>query len=95
MHTGSAECISKPEGITQLRKKSFTLAEHNHGKAKVRVLRVRRDDKYETVQEYTVHTKLFSPMYSAVFTDEDNTDLVATDTQKNTVLTFRFEPMFG
>ena len=51
-----------------------------------RVLRVRRsDDKADTVQEYTVATRLFSPAYSKVFREEDNEGLVATDTQKNTV----------
>ena len=80
-----SECISKPDELTQLRKKSYPLLDHHHGKAKVRVLRVRREKTLETVQEYTVATRLFSPMYSRVFTDEDNSDLVATDTQKNTI----------
>lgn len=84
----TAECLSKPDGVTSLRKKSFDLDEHHHGKAKVRVLRVRpggSSEGVQTVQEYTVATRLFSPAYSAVFTAEDNAGLVATDTQKNTV----------
>ncbi|KAL3923833.1 MAG: hypothetical protein SGPRY_004101, partial [Prymnesium sp.] len=78
-------CASQPDGITRLRTHSFDLADHNHGKARVRVLRVRRDTPTHMVQEYTVATKLFSPVYSAVYTEEDNPALVATDTQKNTV----------
>jgi urate oxidase len=64
---------------------NFALQDHCHGKARVRVLRVRRSSPQHTVQEYEVATKLFSPAYSAVFTQANNTGLVATDTQKNTV----------
>ena len=70
---------------SQLRTKTFPMGDHHHGKARVRVLRVREDGEKHTVQEYTVATRLFSPAYSAVFTDESNAGLVATDTQKNTV----------
>ena len=78
-------CKSKPDGITKLRTEDFELADHCHGKARVRVLRVRRDTDVHTVQEYNVATRLFSPVYSGVFTEENNAGLVATDTQKNTV----------
>jgi len=80
-----SQCQSKPDGLTQLRTQDFDLADHCHGKARVRVLRVRRDAPTHTVQEYTVATKLFSPAYADVFTAENNAGLVATDTQKNTV----------
>lgn len=80
-----ANCKSTPDGLTQLRSKNFPLVEHCHGKARVRVLRVRRYEDKDTVQEYTVDTRLFSPVYSQVFTDQNNEGLVATDTQKNTV----------
>lgn len=82
-YTSLAE--SKPDGLTSLRKTDFTLADHNHGKARVRVLRVRHDSSKHTVQEYSVSTRLFSPSYGEVFTSENNGGLVATDTQKNTV----------
>jgi urate oxidase len=82
----AAECKSNPDGLTQQRTQDFPLTEHFHGKTRVRVLRVRREEgKDDTVQEYNVQTKLFSPMYNKVFTEEDNDGLVATDTQKNTV----------
>ena len=71
--------------LEQLRTQSFPLADHNHGKARIRVLKVGRSDQRHTVHEYTVETKLFSPVYTRVFTEQDNTGLVATDTQKNTV----------
>jgi urate oxidase len=71
--------------LSQLRTQSFPLADHNHGKARIRVLKVGRADERHTVHEYTVETKLFSPVYTRVFTEQDNTGLIATDTQKNTV----------
>ena len=88
--SGHSECKSNPDGLTQQRKPSsdtkFSLPDHYHGKARVRVLRVRREEgKFDTVQEYNVETRLYSPTYTRVFTTEDNSDLVVTDTQKNTV----------
>jgi len=68
------------------RTRDFQLADHNHGKARVRVLKVNgAADGTHMACEYTVATKLFSPAYGKVFTHEDNSGLVATDTQKNTV----------
>ena len=84
--SNSSECKSLPDGLTQQRTKDFNLSEHYHGKSRVRVLRVRREEgKMDTVQEYTVETRLYSPVYTRVFQEEDNSGLVATDTQKNTV----------
>jgi len=77
-------CISKPDGLRSLRDKNFQLSEHYHGKTRIRVLRVQHHAGRDTVQEFTVQTRLFGSLYSRVFTNEDNTDLVATDTQKNT-----------
>ena len=77
---------SNPSGLSRQRDRDFNLTDHNHGKARVRVMKVRRaEDGTQSCSEFTVHTKLFSPEYTRVFTDEDNTGLVATDTQKNTV----------
>lgn len=89
--TGStSECISNPNGLTKQRKADsdtkFRLADHYHGKTRVRVLRVHREEgKPDVCHEYTVETRLFSPSYTKVYTHEDNSNLVATDTQKNTV----------
>ena len=76
---------SDPSGLRQLRSTSFKLADHHHGKARVRVLKVQTEGTKHFVQEYSVATKLFSPSYADVFTKESNQGLVATDTQKNTV----------
>jgi len=70
--------------LSQLRAQDFHLESHNHGKTRVRVLKVRRGAQH-AVSEYSVQIRLFSPDYAKVFTHEDNTGLVATDTQKNTV----------
>ena len=64
---------------------NYALERHCHGKSKVRVLKVRRGEPTHTVQEYRVATTLWSPVYARTFTEDDNSDLVATDTQKNTV----------
>lgn len=80
-----SDCLSKPDGLRSQRRKDFTLSSHYHGKARVRVLRVQHSQNgQDTVQEFTVQTRLFGSMYDKCFTNEDNTDLVATDTQKNT-----------
>jgi hypothetical protein len=78
---------SKQSKLTKLRTKDFSLPMHSHGKTKVRGLKVRRnqDTGEHVISEYTVETTLYSPDYEKVFTLEDNSDLVATDTQKNTV----------
>ena len=73
------------KGLSTLRTTDFPIIDHNHGKARVRVLKVDRSSDVHKVYEYTVHTKVFCPKYELVFSSEDNTDLVATDTQKNTV----------
>lgn len=71
--------------LSTLRKKDFPITNHNHGKARVRVMKVDKSSSVHKVYEYTVQTKVWSPQYELAFSKEDNTDLVATDTQKNTV----------
>jgi urate oxidase len=71
---------------SSLRTEDFNLATHNHGKIGVRVLKVRRQSNGKhTISEWTVQSKLWGPLYKRVFTNGDNSELVATDTQKNTV----------
>jgi urate oxidase len=70
---------------TAVRDTDFPLTHHHHGKARVRVLKVRRSAARHEISEFTVNTRLFSSEYAKVFTANDNADLVATDTQKNTV----------
>lgn len=65
-----------------MRTQDYPLVTHHHGKAKVRVLKVRHDTsagrEKHSVSEYMVHTRLYSPEYAKVFTNDDNADLVPT-----------------
>ena len=61
-----------------------TLKEHQHGKSRVRLGRVWRDGDVHHFVEWKVATVLESDMAHA-FLDGSNTDMTATDTQKNTV----------
>lgn len=60
------------------------LANHWHGKARVRMLKTTKTDKMHQVLELTCRITLWGA-YDHVYTKGDNTDLVATDTMKNTV----------
>ena len=61
------------------------LKEHQHGKSRVRLGRTWREGDVHHFVEWTVHTMLESDMAHA-FIEGSNTDMTATDTQKNTVL---------
>ena len=63
---------------------SAILAAHQHGKGRVRLGRVWREGTTHHMVEWTVFTMLESDMAHA-FKDGSNTDMTATDTQKNTV----------
>lgn len=60
------------------------LAEHQHGKSKVRLGRVWRHGNKHYFVEWSVDVMLESDM-SHAFQIGTNTDMTATDTQKNTV----------
>lgn len=82
----SAETVVSASTSSSLRERDFPLREHNHGKTRVRILKVIRDDPNQhVICEFNVETKLFCEDYAKCFTKEDNSDLVATDTQRNTV----------
>jgi urate oxidase len=74
------------------RTESFPLIAHNHGKTKVRVLKVHKTDtdngsgrQHHTVHEYSVSTTLHCAHTEGCFITGDNDMIVATDTQKNSV----------
>ena len=85
--TSSSPPPSPSRSPSQLRTKSFPLDHHSHGKTRVRVMKVvqNKETNQHDVYEFNVTTTLLYDGYDKVFTKEDNTDLVATDTQKNTV----------
>lgn len=67
---------------------SHTLDSFEYGKSLVRLLRVVRDPSnksHQSVIEYTVQTLLSGPRLDTSYTEGDNTLVVATDSQKNTV----------
>jgi urate oxidase len=57
---------------------------HQYGKAKVRVLKVSRDDAIHTIKEVEVAALLQGDFVSS-YTSGDNSKVVATDTIKNTI----------
>jgi urate oxidase len=85
--SSSSNSPSEATANYKLRTESFPLApDHNHGKSSVRVLIVvRNDGERHVVHEYTVNTTIFSDRTGQCFVAGDNSDIVATDTQKNIV----------
>lgn len=69
--------------------------EQSHGKARVRVARVwRTEEGRHFMVEWNVNITLFSDCTSAYIGD-DNSDIVATDTMKNTVNVFPFTGLYN
>lgn len=62
----------------------IALAENTYGKSSVRVMKVKRDGPLHTVREWKVEV-LLSGNFESCFTVGDNTDILPTDTMKNTV----------
>ena len=60
------------------------LGSHSHGKGGVCVLRLFRSAERHEVRQFEVETELVGPV-EASYTGADNSLVVATDTQKNTV----------
>ncbi|XP_022820982.1 uricase [Spodoptera litura] len=62
----------------------FELSDHGYGKSAVKLLHVQRDADYHSIREYEVFTELKLHSETA-YVVGDNKDVVATDSQKNTV----------
>ncbi|XP_037822349.1 uricase [Lucilia sericata] len=62
----------------------YTISDHGYGKDSVKVLHVKRDGPVHSIKEFEVgtHLKLYS---KKDYFHGDNSDIVATDSQKNTV----------
>src|SRR3954470_17441547 len=63
------------------------LTGHRYGKARVRVLKVLRDDQVHTLKDLDVAARLKGDFESS-YTSGDNTKVVPTDTIKNTINVF-------
>ncbi len=62
----------------------IALAENSYGKSSVRVMKVQRDGPLHTVKEWKVEV-LLSGDFETCFTVGDNSEILPTDTMKNTV----------
>jgi hypothetical protein len=64
--------------------REYELGQYGYGKNSVKLLHVQREDAFHTIREYEVdtHLKLQS---TKDFIAGDNKDIIATDTQKNTI----------
>ena len=68
----------------------IVLGDNQYGKAECRLVRVTRDTPVHTVADLNVTSQLRGD-FEAAHTDGDNSRVVATDTQKNTVYAFARE----
>jgi Uricase (urate oxidase) len=62
----------------------YELGQYGCGKNSVKLLHVRRDGPFHTIREYELST-LLKLLSKKDFMAGDNKDIIATDTQKNTV----------
>lgn len=60
------------------------LKENNYGKARVRLAKIIRKGDFHAYKNYTIETKLWGDLEKA-YTEGDNSGVLPTDTQKNTV----------
>ncbi|MFC3452355.1 factor-independent urate hydroxylase [Amycolatopsis speibonae] len=73
---------------------AITLGPNQYGKAEVRLVTVRREGSVHHLKDLTVSTSLRGDLAATHLTG-DNADVVATDTQKNTVYAFAKESPVG
>ncbi|RSM76242.1 urate oxidase [Amycolatopsis sp. WAC 01375] len=73
---------------------AITLGPNQYGKAEVRLVTVRREGTVHHLKDLTVSTSLRGDLAAPHLTG-DNADVVATDTQKNTVYAFAKEAPVG
>ncbi|CAM3775098.1 factor-independent urate hydroxylase [Kibdelosporangium persicum] len=73
---------------------SYSLGPNQYGKAEVRMVTVTRSGSTHSMQDLTVSTSLRGALEATHLTG-DNSDVVATDTQKNTVYAFAKEEPVG
>ena len=72
----------------------IVLGENQYGKAECRLVRITRDTPVHEIEDLNVTTQLRGD-FTACHTDGDNSQVVATDTQKNTVYAFAREHGIG
>src|SRR6476661_6279084 len=65
----------------------IVLGQNQYGKAEVRLVKITRDTQRHEIEDVSVTSQLRGDL-DAVHTEGDNSHVVATDTQKNTVYAF-------
>src|SRR5262245_9681118 len=70
------------------------LAADRYGKAAIRLVRVGRDTSPHTLRDLTIAIALEGD-FTAAHTDGDNTNVIATDTMKNTAYAYAAEHLTG
>ena len=73
-----------PDYAEQPERPAVQLAAHRYGKSRVRLMRVTRHETHHDLDEWTVEIMLTGD-FAEVFTEGDNSRVLATDTMKNTV----------
>ena len=73
---------------------AYELGENRYGKARIRLVTVRRDPDRHHVRDLTVAVAL-EGRFGPVHTHGDNTGVIATDTMKNTVYAFARDRLTG
>src|SRR2546430_14479756 len=84
-----AEPASLPD-----RSADYELGEHRYGKARIRLVTVRRGPEQHHLRDLTLEIALEGD-FEAAHTHGDNTNLIATDTMKNTVYAFARDRLTG
>ncbi len=69
---------------TNSRSAGVQLAAHRYGKSRIRLMRVTRHETHHDLDDWTVEV-LLTGDFAEVFTEGDNSRIIATDTMKNTV----------
>ncbi len=73
--------------VSTTKEKTFvsTLVKDSYGKSLVRLTKINRSGKVPTWKEITVESELAGPEFASCYYEGDNSKIVATDSQKNTV----------
>jgi urate oxidase len=80
--------------ISSSQKSRIVLGQNNYGKADVRLFKVFRDQACHEVKDVWVDVAMFGD-FTAAHTHGDNTDLLATDTVRNTVYALAMNGLTG
>jgi urate oxidase len=73
---------------------SYELGDNRYGKSRIRLVTVRRGPERHDLRDLTIAVAL-EGAFDAVHTHGDNTDVIATDTMKNTVYAFARDRLTG